>query len=189
MRVAHFTLPFFSFHNQILFRLMWLYGLRVRGGRGAGVQNIPPRCSYIIVEMYILCIFIVGYKFIFIDSRTLCLSAALCWPRSIRAAVREHTVRSVPRGRFCCSAFNSAKDSRGGKLAAGSGLDLKIALFLRFAVRFSLVHAVSGVVFKNQILPTLSRPTRKAMLDSVSRMSSECGTEDVQEMIPVRATN
>lgn len=34
-------------------------------------KNIPPRCSYIIVEMYILCIFIVGYKFIFIDSRSL----------------------------------------------------------------------------------------------------------------------
>lgn len=34
---------------------------------GAGSRDIPPRCSYIIVEMYILCIFIAGYKFIFID--------------------------------------------------------------------------------------------------------------------------
>lgn len=34
---------------------------------GAGSRDIPPRCSYIIVEMYILCIFTAGYKFIFID--------------------------------------------------------------------------------------------------------------------------
>lgn len=82
-------------------------------------KNIPPRCSYIIVEMYILCIFIVGYKFIFIDSRSLpipprldlgcyCPVGWLCccsFAQLLNAVVRCEREHTVPGGKlFCCLA-------------------------------------------------------------------------------------
>lgn len=112
---------------------------------GAGVvslekaQRIPPRCSYIIVEMYILCIFIVGYKFIFIDSRSVRCSFALFAYRFasrllVGFAMRAWKYRSGWMGPFVASKLpRFCKREEGeGRMFDGGKLDLKITLFLRF---------------------------------------------------------